>query len=201
MTTYNWEQGAWHLPEDGFAHVMAGLIAKETERRMRWAALVEQAQAALRRVMASRGEGCLYRSVFNSLRLAEGTDQLAQAISQEGEWCIHAAILTTGDDGVVRLTAEPLARIMAGSASESDEHVTLRAGEATITLRRSLSEVEWVVPSNNQAVRTARKHELGQKLFELLEQVNWREGTGGVIHGGNEHERHAADRLVRGYGA
>jgi len=66
---------------------------------------------------------------------------------------------------------------------------TVHCGEASISFDNDTNAVSWDVPENNRARQAARKHPVALKFFNLLSNVSWTEGTGGVLVGNDEYNK------------
>ena len=62
-----------------------------------------------------------------------------------------------------------------------------------ITIDNKKRTVTWLVDENNHACESARATYMGAALFQLLNSMNWKRGSGGKIIGNDEYNQEDSD--------
>ena len=183
MSKYGWERGTIVIPASQWTSFCNALLVAYNSKQDFY---LEKALALHERIaVLKKGKrGWAATDVHQAV----GQDAVGRALlkSVDGAyWSVHTSMFRCKEQGV---TFSKPRRIDFPHLRRSTMKV-LEDGEASLSLDSATRSVVWNVPDNNHAVEHARAGWLGMLLFQLLRQMPWGRGSGGVIVGNDEYNQ------------
>lgn len=213
MSCYEWESGTLKLPTAEFTKLRKTIETADKARKQIlfdrsqtfWKGLPAKAKRDADAYREAVREYCWPQAVSYSpgvVRMPLGAPAPDEALAEELHDLLQRMLtkrVKNPDHGVkawqgetILVTCPPRRVLKADVAFPTNRTLEFSVGyDATITFNREASSVTWSVGENNHAVDHARSHPLANVFFTALGRITWTRGTGGVIVGNDEYNRHS----------
>lgn len=194
MGTREWERGSFTLPASEWVKFRKALVTGYGQAQASDIATIQRLHDAVKAAVKGKRAVELEQAVRQALGsrkpavgLWEG--ELEHPLLVVDEYKAICAILKKDEATGKFKLQRPKKQFF--EAPKQTTTVFYACTEATITLDPAERKVTWDVPETKGACNWARASHMGKLLFALLAKVKWLRGSGGSVHGGDEHRQEA----------
>ena len=214
MSVYEWERGTLKIPAGQWANFRKSLIQAWNDHQAKLFKVCREAYEEAHKAAKGKRGKKRHEAILSAVASCCG----GRYKPEWGDFEENQTIPSYGRIGRSRRTFAPeyLWEMMVGPAGKVIKTTGWRSSEvekitapkksdfrglplskdavfnlpdASISLRNETRSVTWDVPENNHAREHARAHFMAKELFNLLDQVDWKRGSGGQIVGNDEYNR------------
>jgi hypothetical protein len=187
MSKYGWERGTIVIPTSQWTLFCNALMAAYNRKQDFY---LEKALALHERIAVLKKGKRGWEAT--DAHQAVGQDALGLALLKTVDgayWSVHKSMFRSKEQGVTfsKPRRSDFPHLRRSTMTVLDD------GEASLFFDAKARTVVWDVPENNHAVEDARNGWLGMLLFQLLRQMPWSRGSGGVIVGNDEYNQEQRD--------